>query len=97
LTVFLYGARYEKSYVFLQLMALGYYFNVALGFNGLTLKVLGKIRYVVIINILSVVISLIACLLLVPKYGALGASIATAGGMIIYNILKQAGLRWLRG
>ncbi len=97
LTVFLYGARYETSWIFLQLLALGYYFNVVLGFNGLTLKVLGKLRYVVIINVIAVVINLILNLLLIPPYGALGASIATAASMIVHNILKQAGLRLASG
>ncbi len=97
LTLFLYGVRYEQSYLFLQLLSLAYFFNVALGFNGLTLKVLGKIRYVVIINLTAVVINLILDLLLIPRFGALGAAIATAGAMISHNILKQAGLRLASG
>jgi hypothetical protein len=32
-------------------------------------------------------------LLLIPAYGALGASVATALGLIAFNFLKQAGLR----
>ena len=97
LTVALYGVRYEECWFFLQLISLGYYFNVVLGFNGLTLKVLGKVGYVVIINVLAVVFNLILSLLLIPRYGALGASIATAGSLIVHNILKQAGLRLTAG
>ena len=97
LTVLLYETRYEQSWVYLQLISLGYYFNVVLGFNGLTLKVLGKVRYVVIINLIAVVINLILNLVLIPPFGALGAAIATSVGMIIHNILKQAGLRLASG
>ncbi|MFQ6113706.1 MAG: flippase [bacterium] len=97
LTLFLYGARYEQSWVYLQLLAFAYYFNVALGFNGLTLKVLGKVRYVVIINVLASILNVIGNLLLIPKYGALGATIATAVSMVVHNILKQAGLRMASG
>ncbi len=97
ITVLLYGARYEDSWIFMTLFSLGYYFNVALGFNGLTLKVLGKIRYIVILNIAAAVCSLILAVILIPKFGALGATIASASTMIIHNIFKQAGLRMTSG
>ena len=97
LTLFLYGARYEDSWVFLQLISFGYYFSAALGFNGLTLKVLGKLRYIVTINILAVIVNVGVNLLLIPKYGALGAAIGTAGTMVVHNIFKQIGLRLTSG
>jgi O-antigen/teichoic acid export membrane protein len=97
LTLFLYGARYEQSWIFLQMISFGYYFSAALGFNGLTLKVLGKLRYIVIINIAAVIVNVGVNLLLIPKYGALGAAIGTAGTMVLHNIFKQAGLRLASG
>jgi O-antigen/teichoic acid export membrane protein len=93
LTVFLYGERYAQSGVILALLSLGYYFSAALGFNGLTLKVLGKVRYIVMINVVAAVVNAAANLLLIPRYGALGAALGTAGTLIIHNILKQLGLR----
>ena len=97
LTLFLYGARYESSWIYMHLFALGYYFNVALGFNGLTLKVLGKVRYVVILNIAASLLNLLLAFLLIPKYGALGAAIATTASMILHNVFKQAGLKLAAG
>jgi len=97
LTSFLYGQRYEDSYILLQLLSLGYYFNCILGFNGLTLKVLGKVRYVFIINILAAILNVILNIILIPRYGALGAAIATAGAMVCHNIFKQIGLRLASG
>ena len=82
LTLFLYGARYEQSGVILAILSFGYYFDVLLGFNGLTLKVLGKLRYMVTINLLTAVITVMANLLLVPRWGAFGAALGTAGAMI---------------
>lgn len=96
-TLLIYGTRYQDSGLFLQLIAFGYYFNVILGFNGLTLKVLGKVRYVVIINIVAVCINIILNFLLIPRYGALGAAMAITGSMVVHNILKQAGLRLASG
>ncbi len=97
LTVLLYGERYASSWFLMQLMSFAYYFNAVLGFNGLTLKVLGKVRYVVLINVAAALVNIILALILIPRYGALGATIGTATSMVVHNILKQAGLRLASG
>lgn len=93
LTVALYGERYESSATYLTLLALAYYFNAALGFNGLTLKVFGKVRFVLWISIVAAATNLALNFLLVPIYGPLGAAIATSSTLIVHNVLKQWGLR----
>ncbi len=97
LTILLYTEKYASSAPILALLSLGYYFSTALGFNGLTIRVFGKMRYIVIINILAGVVNLAINLLLIPRYGALGAAIGTCGTMIVHNILKQLGLRSCEG
>ena len=97
LTIYLYGAKYAASAPILSLLSLGYYFDAALGHNGLTLKVLGKIRYVMTIDLLACVASLALHLLLIPRYGVMGAAISTSVAVIIYNVLKQTGLRLVVG
>ncbi len=97
LTVFLYGERYARSGLILALISLGYYFSAALGFNGLTLKVIGKLRYIVNVNIAAAVASILLNLILIPKFGALGAGLGTACTMILHNIFKQTGLRYASG
>ena len=92
-TLLLYGERYESSAIILALLSLAYYFNAALGQNGLTLKVFGKVRYIVIINLLAVVANFGVNLILIPRYGALGAAIGTTTTLVLHNILKQVGLR----
>lgn len=93
-TVTLFGGRYESSAIYLTLLSLGYYFNAALGFNGLTLKVFGRLRYIVTINILAALVNLGLNIILIPRYGPLGAAIGTASTLIAHNILKQTGLRF---
>lgn len=93
ITLLLYGARYEQSAIILALLSFGYYFHAALGFNGITLKVYGKLRYIVTLNILAAVGNVGLNLLLIPRYGALGAAVGTVCTLILHNILKQAGLR----
>lgn len=94
-TPLLYGERYADSWPYLSMLGFAYYFNAALGFNGLTLKVIGKVRYIMYINLATALLNICANLLLIPAYGAMGAAIATAGSMIVHNILKQLGLKWL--
>jgi O-antigen/teichoic acid export membrane protein len=94
LTTLLYGARYESSGVILAWLALGYYFRVVLGFNELTLKALGKLRSIITIDATAALITVAVNVVLISRYGALGAAISTAGSMIIHNILRQVGLQW---
>ena len=64
----------------LTLLSAAYYFNAALGFNGLTLKVFGKVRVIVVISVIAAVVNLALNFAFVPPYGALGAAIATSAG-----------------
>jgi O-antigen/teichoic acid export membrane protein len=93
ITLLLFGARYEDAAPILALLSFGSYFNAALGFNGLTLKVFGRVRYLVLMNIATVVVSVSASALLIPRWGALGAGIATMIALIVHNLFKQAGLK----
>ena len=93
-TVFLFGKKYAQSGLIMALLALGYYFNAALGFNADTLRVYGRIRYTLTIDFVSMLISVALSFILVPQYGAVGAAIATCGTLVLYNILNQLGLRF---
>lgn len=96
-TVTLFGERYSSSATYLALLSCGYYFNAALGFNGLTLKVLGRLRYVMFINLFAGVFNLALNFYLIPRHGALGAAIGTSSTFLLHNVLKQAGLRLQTG
>jgi O-antigen/teichoic acid export membrane protein len=93
LTVGMFGAQYAGSATILALLSLGYYFSAALGFNGLTLRVYGLVRYSVVIAVLATIANVALNLVLIPRYGALGAGVGTAATLVVHNILKQAGLR----
>ena len=89
ITVLLYGKRYEQSAPILAMLSLGYYFNSAIGFNSLTLQVFGKARAILLLNLSTVVLNLLLSLLLVPRFGAMGAGIATMVAVIVYNLVTQ--------
>jgi O-antigen/teichoic acid export membrane protein len=93
ITELAYGERYGASGTFLTLLSFGYYANASLGFNGLTLKVFGRIRYVVGINLVAAIANVALNLMLIPRFGALGAAIGTTATLLGFNGLKHAGLR----
>jgi O-antigen/teichoic acid export membrane protein len=93
LTVGMFGEQYASSAPILALLSLGYYFSAALGFNGLTLRVYGLVRYSVVIAVLAAIANIALNLVLIPRYGALGAGIGTCATLVVHNLLKQAGLR----
>lgn len=92
LTLLLFGERYSQSAIILALLALGHYGNAALGFNGLTLRVYGQVRYLFGVEILTALTCLAISLPLIPRYGALGAAIGSSATLLLQNALYQAGL-----
>ena len=89
LTVLLYGHRYADAGLLMAILAGGYYFDVLFGFNGLTLKALNKMSYLVGCNLTAAVAGAAIDLVLIPRYGALGAAIGTAAMLIVSTALRQ--------
>ncbi|HET7473156.1 MAG TPA: flippase [Candidatus Limnocylindrales bacterium] len=92
LTTLLFGPRYADAGAVLGVLAVGHYVNAALGFNALTLRVQGAVRHIVAVDVLSAVVNVLASLVLIGRFGALGAALATTVTLILQNILYQAGL-----
>ncbi|HUR37297.1 MAG TPA: oligosaccharide flippase family protein, partial [Terriglobales bacterium] len=92
LTVLFFGERYVEAGPLLAILAFAYYVDSAFGFNGVTLKVLGCYRRIVTINLLAAVINVAICLLLIPRFGALGAAWGTAISVLIFNVMKQVAM-----
>lgn len=91
-TTLLLGDRYANAAPILAVLSVGYFFNAALGFNALTLKVYGQVRVIVANDVLGAVTLIGANLLLIPPYGAMGAAVATCATFVIHNLLNQAAL-----
>ena len=93
-TVALFGDRYAASGTYLAILAVGFYVQAAFGFNGTTIMVYGRTVYIVALSLLAVGTNLALNLVLIPRYGALGAAIGTATALAVFNVAKQLGL-WL--
>jgi O-antigen/teichoic acid export membrane protein len=91
-TVLMFGEQYRESGTILALLAVGYYVSAALGFNGLTLRVHGLVKAVVVVSVLAAVLNLALNLILIPAYGAIGAGIGLCATFLVHNVLKQAAL-----
>ena len=94
LTVLLFGDRYADSAIIMALLSLGYYFNAGLGFNNYTLRVFGKVRYIFTVDLIVTVATIVVYWLVIPRYGALGAALATSASLIAQNLFYQIGLKW---
>jgi O-antigen/teichoic acid export membrane protein len=97
LTQLLYGPQYAAAGPILAVLALGEYVNVALGFNGLTLRVLNRAGYLTAISIGAAILTVLLVFWAAPRYGAWGVAAATSASMVLHNVLKQLGLRLATG
>jgi O-antigen/teichoic acid export membrane protein len=91
LTPLLFGEHYTSASV-LSVIAFGYYFHAAFAFNSLVLRVYGRVRYLVTTDLLALAFAIVSGMLLIPRYGALGAAISTAGTFVVHSLLNQLGL-----
>lgn len=93
LTVALFGGRYAGSGLILGVLSFGFYLNAALGLNGLALNVFGRVRAVVAVNAAAAAIQVVLGFVLIPRFGAPGAAVATATTLVCQNGLRQWSLR----
>jgi O-antigen/teichoic acid export membrane protein len=92
LTVTLLEERYASSATYLAMVSFGLFVDSVLGFNGLTLKALGKVRPVVLLNLAAGTLNLVLNLLLIPRYGPMGAAVGTSVTLVAHNVFKQVAL-----
>ena len=85
----LYGLRYASSAAILMVVAIGEYFDAALGINALVLKTLGRMKYVMLINLATLTINILASLALIPAHGAMGAAIAASLTWVAHSMLNH--------
>jgi O-antigen/teichoic acid export membrane protein len=97
LTRLLYGARYAASAPIVVLLSLGYYVNAAFGFNDFTIRVCGRLRILMMVNLTALVTSVGLSLALIPRFGAMGAATGTCVTAIVHNVARQVGLKKASG
>ena len=84
----LFGAEYSAAAAALQILTLGFFVHTFLGPNGMTLIALGKTQLLMRLSIISVLINIILNILLIPKFGMIGAAAASVVSLIIVNLFR---------
>jgi len=89
------GPQYVASSGVLAALAVGEYFNAAMGLNTYTLQVYARVRFLVWTTVVATLGGFACALLLVPSQGAMGAAIATSVALVLQNLLHHWGLHKL--
>jgi len=84
----LWGDEFIASYWVLIIITAGQFFNISTGSTGIFLMMTGYEKVIGQITVLSAVINLGLNYILIPKFGAVGAAIATASTVTTENIIK---------
>ena len=87
----LYGEQYATSAPILAILSAGFFASAVLGFGGLTLRAIGRVRYLVTVDLLTAAGAVAAYLLLIPTLGALGAAIGTTLTLIAQAVAYHVG------
>lgn len=91
-TVLMFGDTYADAGLPMAIMSFGFFCSAALGFNVLTLRVLGQVRILVVTDLAAVGAVIVLDLLLVPAYGAVGGAVALTSTLVAQNVVYQLAL-----
>lgn len=82
-----FGAEYVDGAPALVILSVGFFVNALLGRNRETLSALGLTTYLLVSNSLAFAVNVVANLLLIPRFGLVGAASASAGSFLVMNLV----------
>ncbi len=83
-----FGEEYAViSYLPLVILVMGQLFSVFFGSVGQLLSMSGHERDTLVGQIVALVVNVVACVILIPLYGALGAAIGVSIGIVTWNVM----------
>jgi O-antigen/teichoic acid export membrane protein len=91
--MYLWGANYVSASLALQILAVGVFISNLLGPNGTTLMIIGQTMFLTWASLAAVVLNVVLDLVLIPKWGIEGASIATTIALILHCLIRHIRLR----
>lgn len=89
-----FGVEYVSGAAPLSVLAVGFFVHTAFGLNKGTLTSLGHTRLIMLDDIAAAVFNILLNLVLIPRYGLLGAAYATAASYLLLNLLYSVQLYW---
>lgn len=88
----LFRAEYNAGSIALVVLSVGFFVHLLMGLNAGALVALGYSKSILIGNIISFVANVVLNLLLIPKFGILGAALASTGSYTLMNAFYQYNL-----
>jgi O-antigen/teichoic acid export membrane protein len=93
----IFGSDYTRGATALAILAAGQLVNAATGPLGQVINMSGR-PYLTLVNNAAVAgLNIVACLILIPRYGLTGAACATTASIILVNLIKLVQVRMLFG
>lgn len=88
-----FGDRYATAALALSILSVGFFTNAAGGRNRETLSALGYTKFIMLSNSLTFALNVALNLVLIPRFGYLGAAVASAASYVTLNVSIYAVLR----
>jgi O-antigen/teichoic acid export membrane protein len=92
-----FGAEYTPAALVLTILTVGFFSHAATGRNRETISAIGFTKYVFLSNVVAFVANVVLNVLLIPRYGIVGAAVASASSYLFLNAFVNVVLRWRFG
>jgi O-antigen/teichoic acid export membrane protein len=89
-----FGAEFITGTGILIIMAAGELINASVGLVGIVIMMSGRPKIILYNSILSFLIVSLLCVVLIPRYGAVGAALSVAVTVALINIIRLVELYW---
>lgn len=89
----LFGPTYAPAGIALTVLAVGFFTHAAAGRNRETISALGHTKYVFLSNVVGFVCNVALNLLLIPRFGMIGAAVASASSYLLLNCFVNGVLK----
>ncbi|NOZ63323.1 MAG: flippase [Calditrichaeota bacterium] len=87
LIALLFGAKYISAAPVLQILAFGFFFHAIVGPTTTSLNAFEKTKITLINTVVGFAVNITLHLLLIPRFGIIGAAVASAVALILINLL----------
>ena len=84
----IFGDEFISGKVPLNILAVSFLLNSILGYYGQVLGVTGRSKLIFLNSFFGAIINIILNLILIPKYGLIGAALATGSSIFLVNIAR---------
>ena len=93
----LYGPAFQAGAVAITLLAVSHLVNATFGLAGYVLVVSGRSRLMLANNVVVAIVNVALGLILIPRFGLLGAAIAALAGVVLLHTLVTIEVRLAHG